>query len=87
MNKVLPPLCLVLALATAIAGFTLVALPRPQPSVRLHEATLGQDDQHREVLENELQKDRRIRTYLIVGLLTCSVVFVFGAFRTMRPSK
>lgn len=87
MNKVLPPLCLLMALASAIAGFTLVALPRPQPSVQLHEATLGQDDQHREVLENKLQKDRRIRTYLIAGLLTCSVVFVAGAFRAMRPAQ
>ncbi len=87
MHKLLPPLCLLMALATAIAGFTLASLPRPQPTVALHEATLGQDDQHREVLENKLQKDRRLRTYLVAGLLTCTVVFTVAAFRTMRPSR
>lgn len=87
MHKALPPLCLLMALATAIAGFTLASLPQPQPSVELHEVTLGQDDQHRELLENKLRKDRNARTYLIAGLLTCSVVFVVAAFRSMRPSR
>lgn len=87
MQKFLPPLCLLMALATAIAGFTLAALPRPQPTVELHQATLDQDDQHREILENKLQKSRHVRKYLIGGLLTCSVVFTVAAFRTMRPTQ
>lgn len=86
MHKVLPPLCLLMALASAITGFTLVSLPRPQPGVELHEATIGQNDQQREMLENRLRRDRRTRTYLISGLLTCSVVFTVAAFRSMRPA-
>ena len=87
MHKYLPLLCLLIALAMAIAGFTLASLPKPQPSVALHEATVGQDDQHRELLENRLRKDRRVRTYLIAGLLTFSVVFTVAGFRSMRPSR
>lgn len=87
MNRFLPPLCLLMALAMAISGFTLASLPRPQPSIELHEATIGQDDQQRELLEKRLRRDRRMRTYLIASLLTCSVVFTVAAFRSMRPSR
>ncbi len=54
MSRVIPPLCLLLTVLLLVAGFALLAREKPQPSIRLHEATASGDEERRELLEAEL---------------------------------
>lgn len=91
MNRWLPPLCLVTALAAFIAGFALLAAGLPEPDVRLHQARVGGDEQHRQLLEAELQHRRRRRKTLIGALFGTSVLLTAAAFLSMsspaRPGR
>jgi len=85
MNRVVPPLCLLLALLLLIAGFAVLATDRPEPSVELHRATAAADDDYREVLEDQLRRDRFKRTVLIVTMFGMAIVMAATAFVAMKP--
>ena len=51
MSKVIPPLCLLLSLLMFIAGFALLAVERPEASIELHRARIGNDEQYRDLLK------------------------------------
>jgi hypothetical protein len=85
MNRVVPPLCLLLALLLLIAGFAVLATDRPEPSVELHRATAAADDDYREVLEDQLRRDRFKRTVMIVTMFGMAIVMAATGFVAMKP--
>ena len=87
MSRIIPPLCLFLALASFIAAFTLVSIDRPEPSVDLHRARIGNDEEYRELLEQKLVRDQRWRVFLTGTLFTSGVALTVAAFMTMRPAR
>lgn len=86
MNRLLPPLCLLLALAMLVVGFGLLAVEPPEASVELHHARVTGDEQYQEVLEAQLRRRQRIRTALLVCLFGGSALFAVLGFVTMRPT-
>ncbi len=86
MNRLLPPLCLLLALASLISAFTLLATDAPEPSMKLHQARVEGDEDYRKVLEEDLEKRRVFRTILITGLFVSTGLFTVAAFLTMSRS-
>jgi uncharacterized membrane protein HdeD (DUF308 family) len=87
VTKVVPPLCLILGLIAFVAGFALLAVERPQPSIELHQARVQGDEEYRELLEDELQQRRLWRNVLIGALFTCGVLFAAAGFLAMQPAR
>ena len=81
--RLLPPLCLFLALAALIGGFVLFIVPPPEPSMELHAARVRGDDEYRELLENELQRRQTGRKVMIVALFVAAGGFAVAAFLTL----
>ena len=86
MHRILPPLCLLLALAMAVVGFALWAVDPPEANVELHRARASGDEQYREVLEAELRRRQWTRNLLLGCLFVGSGVFAVTAFVGMRPA-
>lgn len=84
MSKLVPPLCLVLALLSLIAAFALVMTGAPEVGIELHRARVGDDDKYRLLLEEQLERERRQRQYLIATLVTSGLLFTAVAFLSMR---
>ena len=87
MSRVIPPLCLLLTVLLLVAGFALLAREKPQPSIRLHEATASGDEERRELLEAELEQQRLKRTVLIAAVFGLAIVTATTAFVAIRPSR
>ncbi len=85
MNRAIPPLCLVLALFLLIAGFAVLATDEPQRSVELHRATAAADEAQREMLEEQLQRQRLRRTVAIVSIFGLAIVMGATGFVVMKP--
>ena len=86
MHRLLPPLCLLLALGLLITGFAIHAIEPPQASVELHRARVNGNDQYRDVLEAQLQRRQWGRKTLVGCLFAGSGLMVIVAFLTMAPS-
>ena len=86
MSRVIPPLCLLLTVLLLVAGFALLAREKPQPSIRLHEATASGDEERRELLEAELEQQRLKRTGLIAAVFGLAIVTATTAFVAIRPA-
>lgn len=86
MNRLLPPLCLLLGLGSLINAFTLLATDAPEPSMTLHLARVEGDEDYRKVLEEDLEKRSVFRTILITGLFVSTGLFTVAAFLTMSRS-
>ena len=86
-SRLLPPVCLLLALAMLIVGFTLITVGGPEDSVQLHQARAEGDELSTETLEVDLRR-RRMTRYALIGLLLLgSGLMTVTAFRSMgRPS-
>ena len=46
VRRLLPPICLFLALVTLISGFALLAFGSPEPGMELHRARVAGDEQY-----------------------------------------
>ena len=83
LSHLIPPLCLLLALAMLIVGFTLIAVGEPEDSVQLHQARAQGDELSTETLEADLRR-RRVTRYTLIGLLLLgSGLMTVTAFRSM----
>ena len=87
MSKVIPPFCLLLALLMFIVGFALLAVDRPEASTELHRARIGDDEQYRDLLEEQLRERQLWRNVLIGTLFTTGVLSTVVAFLAMRPAR
>ncbi len=86
MRGLLPPFCLLIALSLAIAGFALLAVEPPSPSVDFHRARTSGDDGYADVLEANLHRRQLARKVLVGSLFGGSVIMTVAAFATMRPA-
>ncbi len=86
MKNVIPPLCLLLALASLIAAFAIFSVEPPQASLELHEARVEGDEQYQDVLEEQLLRRQRRRKFLVTSLFISGGIFTVAAFLTMRPA-
>ncbi len=86
MKDFLPPACFVLSLLLLISGFAVMVRERPQPSVELHRARVEDDEPSRVRLEQQLERRRLERTFLVVSLLGMAVILAAAGFVTMRPA-
>ena len=87
MQRLVGPLCLLLALAMVIVGFGLLAFGPPEPSAELPAARAAGDDQYADALEEEHDGQQRRRTVLLVCLFVGSVIFTVLAYTAMRPAE
>ena len=89
-RSVFPPLCLILALAMAIVGFSMIAFGGPEAGLALHQARASGDDLSSTTLEEDLEERQTTRMMTIVLLLVGSGVMTVVAFSSMRgatPSR
>ncbi len=87
MHRLIPPLCLLMALAMAVVGFGLWAVDAPEPPTELHRAAAEGDDQYRDALEAQLRREQLRRKLLLGCLFVGCGVFVVAAFLAMRPAE
>ena len=87
MNRVLPPLCLILALAMLISGFAMLAFGAPEASVEYHRALTAGDEDQADVFKVNLVRRQFARRVLLGSLFGGSVVLVVAAFLLMRPAS
>ena len=83
LKAVLPPLCLLLALALAVTGFAVIAFGEPEANVSLHQARASGDELTTATLEDDLQQRRMSRMVMIGLLFTGSGVMTLLAFGAM----
>ncbi len=86
MIKILPPVCLLLAIAAAFGAFGLLAVESPEASVELHRARTVGNEAYTEVLEGQLASRQRNRRLLIGSLFALSAALAVTAFLAMRPA-
>ena len=84
MHRLIPPLCLLLALAMLIAGFAVWAVEPPEAGVDLHKARAVGDEDYQDVLEARLAQHQWARTLLVGGLFAGCVLMTVVAFLSMR---
>ena len=87
MQKLLPPICLLLALAMFVAGFAVLAFGTPDAAVELHRARAGGNEAFADVLEHDLASRQIGRRVLIRLLLAGGVLMAATAFLVMKPSR
>ncbi len=87
MDRLIPPLCLFLALAMLVAGFAVWAIGAPEPNVDLHRAIVSGDEEYRDVLEAQLLRRQLQRKLLMGCLFAGSGVMTVTAFLSMRPAE
>jgi hypothetical protein len=81
-RSILPPFCLLLAIAMAVVGFSMLAFGNPEASVELHQARASGDELATATLEADLSSRQMKRTTMIVLLFVGSGVMTtvgFGA--------
>jgi hypothetical protein len=87
MNRFLPPLCLLLALAMLIAGFALWSVDAPETSSELSRARAQGDDQYGDVLQHQLRRRQLGRRVIITGLFAGCGLMTLLAFLAMGPDQ
>ncbi len=84
LKSILPPVCLLLALAMAVVGFSMIAFGGPETTVSLHQARANGDDLATETLEADLEKRQTQRVTMIVLLFVGSGVMTVVGFSSMK---
>ena len=84
MQGLLPPLCLVLALALAVCGFAIWSVDGPEAGVRLHQARAAGDENASQALEGQLEQRQFSRQILLGLLFTASLGMTVLGFSVMR---
>ena len=87
-KAIIPPLCLLIALALAITGTAMIAFGGPEESISLHEARVSGDDLTKDTLEQDLEQKQFSRVVFITTLFATSGIMIFVGFATMTgPTK
>lgn len=84
MQGLVPPFCLLLALALAICGFVIWAREGPGAGTQLHVARMAGDENARGALESHLEQKQFERLILLGLLATASVTMTVLGFASMR---
>lgn len=87
LKSVFPPICLLLSLALAITGFSMIAFGGPEDSVSLHAARATGDELTTSVLEKDLHERQTTRIIWIVAIFVGSGLMTVTAFMSMGDSS
>ncbi len=87
MDWLVPAFCFFLALMMLVCGFALWSTGPPEVNIALHQARLGEDEEYRDLLEDQLLQRQRGRKVLLGCLFAGSAAMVVTAFLTMRPAE
>ncbi len=87
VSRLLSPACLLLALVSLFFAFALLARGNPEPNMALHQARMGDDQQHKKRLEGQLTRERWVRRAMIGGLFASSGAFFLASFLTLNPAR
>ncbi|MBN1851616.1 MAG: hypothetical protein JW829_02800 [Pirellulales bacterium] len=87
MSRIVPPLCMLLALAMVIVGFGLWVVGPPEPNIDLHRARVTGDASYEEVLESQLCRRQQHRKWLLICLFAGSGLFTVLALISMRGAE
>ena len=85
MKAIIPPLCLLLALAMFFAAFAVAAVEQPEASVEFHRARATGDDESADLMEAQLARRQFARKMLLSSLIIGGVALIATAFAAMRP--
>jgi hypothetical protein len=80
----LPPVCMLLALVSLLAGFALLGFGQPEASVEQIGARASGDEIYADVMEQQLDHRQLSRRVLIGCLFTAAVLLTWAAFSAMR---
>lgn len=87
-KAIIPPVCLLLALALAITGFAVIAFGEPEASVSLHAARANGDETTTDTLEEDLKRRQTSRMVMIALLFAASGGMALLGFGAMSgPSR
>lgn len=84
LRSVFPPICLLLSIAMAVVGFSMLAFGGPDVSVNLHEARAQGDELATTALEEDLETRQTKRIVMIVSLFVGSGLMTVVAFGAMQ---
>lgn len=87
LKAIFPPICLLLALSSAIVGFSMLAFGGPEASISLHQARAQGDELATDTLEADLADRQSDRIVLITSLFVASGVMTIVAFAVMQGSS
>ena len=87
MHKIMPPICLFLALASVFCGFVLWAKGGPEVDMELHRARIDGEEQYQQLLEARLTRRQLVHKLLIGGCFVAAALFTAAAFAMMPPSR
>ncbi len=87
MDRLLSPLCLLLALAMLIAGFALWSVDPPEAGMELHRARVVGDDDMAAAQESKLEQRQTSRTILLYCMFGGSAAMTLAAFATLGRSE
>jgi len=87
MHRLLPPLCLLMAIAMVIAGFALWSVDPPEATADLAQARAANDEQSYKAIESRVLQKRFTRNLLLTSLFVGAVAMAVTAFWTMRPAE
>ncbi len=87
MREFIPPACLVLTLFLLIGAVANLARERPAPSMELHQARLGDDEEYRERLEAQWERRKLHRRLLIGSLFGLALITAAAGMVAMRPAE
>lgn len=86
LRSMFPPLCLLMALAMAVVGFSMLAFGAPDASVDLHQARAVGDELATDTLEADLEQRQTQRVVMIVSLFVGSGIMTIVAFGSMKST-
>lgn len=86
-KAIFPPSCLVLAIAMAVVGFSMLAFGAPEASLDLHQARASGDELVTTTLEADLESRQMKRTAMIVLLFAGSGVMTLVAIGSIKSSS
>ena len=84
IRSIFPPICLLMAIAMAVVGFSMLAFGGPDASLNLHEARVSGDELTTTTLEADLKRRQTQRVTTIVLLFVGSGVMTMVAFGAMK---
>ena len=83
-QSIFPPVCLLLAIAMAVVGFSMLAFGGPEASLDLHQARVSGDELAQSTLEADLEQRQTKRITMIVLLFVGSGAMTIVAFSSMK---
>lgn len=87
MHKILPPVCLAMAMIALICGIALFSSGGPEPGHQLRKAQINGPEDLRIKLEKDLESRQFRHTAFTIASFISAGLFATGAFVSMNPGR